>query len=498
VTIRDALAPARDWIGLDPGGHSVQFYADDLFLLEGLARYVGGALGAGDSAVVIATEAHRDGLARQLGGRGLSLDLAAAQGRYVALDAAETLARFMRDGQPDAARFAGVVGPILERANAAARGERPRVAAYGEMVALLWADGNPAAAIRLEQLWNELARTHAFTLHCAYPLSLFAEARDAELIASVCAHHSHVVPAESYTTLPDEGQRLQAIALLQQKARALETEVEERRRAEERLRDALASEQACREENERLYQQAQSALQLRDQFLSAIAHDLKTPLAGIKGGAQLLQRRATRGALAPERLAADLGDLAGCATRMSRMVEQLVDLARIQAGRPPELEIKPTDLVGLAERMAAEHQRTTDRHEIRVECDAPRLVGRWDPARLERVLDNLLGNAVKYSPRGGRIVVRVRREDADTALLEVSDPGVGIPPADLARIFDQFHRGANVAGSISGTGIGLASAQQVVALHGGSIDVDSQEARGSTFTVRLPLGGAEDGDGRPE
>lgn len=260
LTIETGGASARAWVDLGPGGHSVQFYADDAFLLEGLSRYVGGALGAGDAAVVIVTKAHRDGLAELLRGRGLDLGVAAAQGRYVALDAAETLARFMEDGRPSPTRFARTVGPVLERATAAARGERPRVAAYGEMVALLWADGNARAAIELEQLWNELGGTHQFALHCAYPIDLFADSRDAELFHEVCAHHSHVVPAESYTSLAQEGERLQAIALLQQKARALETEVAQRRRVEEQLKEALAAEQACREENERLYQQAQDAL----------------------------------------------------------------------------------------------------------------------------------------------------------------------------------------------------------------------------------------------
>jgi signal transduction histidine kinase len=491
MTASDLAAPATQWIDLDSCQHSVQFYADDAFLLEGLSRYVGGALGAGDAAVVIATRAHRDGLAELLTARGLDLGVATGQGRYVALDAAETLARFMRGGRPHPQRFAETIGPVLERATAAARGEHPRVAAYGEMVALLWAEGNAAAAIELEKLWNELAGTHQFTLHCAYPLSLFAETGDAELFHEVCAHHSHVVPAESYTSLAQEGERLQAIALLQQKARALETEVVERRRAEERLADALASEQACRQENEQLYLQAQDALCVRDQFLGAIAHDLKTPLAGIKGGAQMLQRRASRGALTTEQLSADLAGLSACATRLSRMVDQVLDVARIQAGRPPELDLRPTDLVGMAERLAAEHQRLTDRHEIWVDADAPELIGRWDQARLERVLDNLLSNAVKYSPHGGRVRVTVRREHDGSAIVAVSDQGVGIPPADLTRIFDQFERGVNVAGHIAGTGLGLTSSQQIVSLHGGSIHVESTEGRGSTFTVRLPTDPAE-------
>lgn len=458
-----------DWTERTPyrePAHSVQFYADDSVLIEGLTRYVGTALSAGDSAIVIATPQHRDALTAALAARGLDLDLAASQGRYVALDASETLRTFMRRGRPDRKRFVSVVGGLVDRLTVAAVGESPQVAAYGEMVALLWAEGHTEAALQLEHLWNELAETRSFNLHCAYPMSLFPNAGDDALITAVCASHALVIPVESYAGQQDERDRLRAVALLQQKARALETEVAERRRCEAELT---------------------AALQLRDQFLGAIAHDLKTPLAGIKGGVQLLQRRVTRGTVTPEQLSSQLSSLDTSATRLTRMVEQLLDIARIQSGRPPELDLRPTDLVDLAERIAAEHQRATERHTIRVESSEPSILGQWDTTRLERVLDNLIDNARKYSPDGGEVVVAVAQPTPETALLTVRDQGIGIPPADLERIFQEFHRVADVSARISGTGIGLASAHQIVTLHGGQIDVQSEHGRGSTFTVHLPI-----------
>ena len=145
-----------------------------------VSRFVGTALGAGDAAVVIATKAHRDGLFLQLEERGFDLASAVNQGRLIAVDAAETLSRFMRDGWPDAACFRSVIGSFFDQIRAVTGTERPRVAAFGEMVALLWAEGKPEAAIRLEELWNDLARTHSFSLHCAYPITRLSREEDGE------------------------------------------------------------------------------------------------------------------------------------------------------------------------------------------------------------------------------------------------------------------------------------------------------------------------------
>jgi PAS domain S-box-containing protein len=221
---------------LDTHAHTVQFYEDDAFFLDELSRFIGGALGAGHAAVVIATEGHRDGLAARLKARGLDVAVAAGEGRYSSLDAAETLPKLLVDGWPDAGRFTDLMGSVISRSMAAAGGEHPRVAVFGELVALLCADGKQDVAIQLEHLWNELARTHPFVLHCAYPVSAFCQAEDDAAIGEICAVHSRVIPAESYLSLTDEAERDRAIALLQQKAQALETEVGQRKNAEATLR----------------------------------------------------------------------------------------------------------------------------------------------------------------------------------------------------------------------------------------------------------------------
>ncbi len=177
------LAPPAQWHDHDSHGHVVQFYTEDAALLVAISRFIGTALGAGDAAVVIATRAHRDGLFLQLKERGFDVSGAVRQGRLIAVDAAETLSRFMRDGWPDPARFASVVGGFFDQIRAVTGTERPRVAAFGEMVALLWAEGKSEAAIRLEELWNDLARTHSFALHCAYPITNFNRDEDGERLS---------------------------------------------------------------------------------------------------------------------------------------------------------------------------------------------------------------------------------------------------------------------------------------------------------------------------
>lgn len=232
----DLLAPPAQWHDEDERSHVVQFYTEDGFLLDGLSRFMGTALGAGDAAVVIATQAHRVGLVERLKARGFDLTNAILQGRYVSLDAAGTLAKFMVGGTPDAARFVELIGGILARVQAASEGENPRIVAFGQMVALLWAEGNYDAAIRVEQLWNELARTQSFSLRCAYPIQGFGRDEHTASFGRICSEHSDVIPGESYTALINEDERLRNISSLQQKAQALETEKAERKEVQKSLR----------------------------------------------------------------------------------------------------------------------------------------------------------------------------------------------------------------------------------------------------------------------
>jgi signal transduction histidine kinase len=267
--------------------------------------------------------------------------------------------------------------------------------------------------------------------------------------------------------------------------RSIRYAVERKRAEDERAR--LARAQA----------EAEASLRSRDETLATISHDLRTPLTSIRGVAQLLQRRIMRGGMDPAEIVERLGRIEEQTTLMARMIDDLLDVARIEAGRPLELHLEPCDLVALAEKVGADVQRSTDLHTIRAvsQVEGP-LIGSFDCVRIERVLQNLLSNAVKYSPDGGEVTVLVdRAEDAGGAwaIIAVRDQGIGIPPEDVPHIFERFYRASNVGEGIRGTGLGLAGAQQIVQQHGGEISASSLPGLGTTITVRLPVESSSDG-----
>ena len=242
----------------------------------------------------------------------------------------------------------------------------------------------------------------------------------------------------------------------------------------------------------------QSMERAREEFLSSASHDLKTPLTSIRGQAQLARRRLARLASADGADGADVTPIDGSLARidvstgrMLALINELVDLTRARLGTSLELDRQPTDLVALVGAAAAQYEGP-DARRIVVESAEPALWATVDAARLGRVVDNVLSNALKFSPGGGEVRVRLSREpsagaDGSVAAIAVTDRGVGVPAADLPHIFERFQRAGNVAGRIEGTGVGLASARHIVEQHGGSIAVESVEGAGSTFTVRLPL-----------
>lgn len=197
---------------IDDHGHRVQFYESDSFLLESVRDFISAGFERGEAALIVATEERRMAIDELLEATDVDLQELRSVGRYVLLDANESSSRFMVDGEPEASLFAAAIGSRVAQAAEAGSGVR----IFGEMVALLWDKGNVAAALRLEELWNDLARIRPFSLLCAYPMSGFTEAG---LFSQVCNRHARVIPTESYTALNPE-ERMRAITELQRQVTA--------------------------------------------------------------------------------------------------------------------------------------------------------------------------------------------------------------------------------------------------------------------------------------
>src|SRR5438477_1310195 len=204
--------------------HTVQFYPNDHLLIQELTRLVGTALISGDAAIVVATKTHRDALTSELQTRHLDVAKAAAEGRFISLDAQQLLANIMVGDTPDLDRFAQLIGGAITNAKNSLKHEQRGIVIFGEMVALLWTQQKHEATLRLEQLWNILASQYSFSLCCAYPMNGFHKHEHAESFARICAEHSTVLPQKSDGILVKDNEPLRMIAKLQQKLEVLEYE----------------------------------------------------------------------------------------------------------------------------------------------------------------------------------------------------------------------------------------------------------------------------------
>lgn len=236
-------------------------------------------------------------------------------------------------------------------------------------------------------------------------------------------------------------------------------------------------------ERTRLYREAQEAIRLRDDFLSIVSHELKTPLTPLSVRLQMLRRQAAAGrSIAREDVDRALASL----DRLTALINDLLDASRAQAQRLA-LHFEPMSLTSIVESLGATWANASESHRVRTRLAEEEVRVRGDERRIEQVISNLIENAIKYTPGGGTILVSLDRR-GDQAIVSVADPGIGIPGDQQRLLFDRFFRARNVSPhSYGGLGLGLYISRDIIERHGGRIWVESVPGEGSTFFVALPI-----------
>jgi signal transduction histidine kinase len=254
----------------------------------------------------------------------------------------------------------------------------------------------------------------------------------------------------------------------------------------ERIVSALAAHAATAIDNARLFEQAQHAVRVRDEFYSVAAHELKTPLTSLYATVQLLERHLQRqGAIDPAMLHQRLQTLVTQSGKLGRLIGQLLDVSRIDRGQLV-LDPQVVDVSELVSNLVATMQHQTEKHTITLHAPGA-VFAHVDPLRLEQVITNLLDNAIKYSPDGGPIVVDVTQPAPTRVEIAVTDRGIGVPEAQRESIFDRFAR-AETGYRISGMGLGLYISRSIIRQHGGELLADFPADGGSRFVVQFPVG----------
>lgn len=255
-------------------------------------------------------------------------------------------------------------------------------------------------------------------------------------------------------------------------------------REEIELAEELGRRAGAAIDSARLLWEARQVARVRDEFVAAASHDMRTPLAAARGYAQLARRQIAGGQPDLAQIDEWLWQVDDVVGRLDRLVGQMLDASLIHGGHEVPLKTTRTDLRDLGAELLERYRPLGDGHRFVLDAEGEHPVGLWDPDRVARVLENLLDNAVKFSPDGGEVRLRIGSE-GEVAYAVVSDQGIGIPAAELDLIFSARYRGMNAGGTV-GTGIGLAGSRRLVEQMGGRLTVASRVGEGSAFTVHLP------------
>ena len=551
--------------------HFVHFYESDRSLYNSMNTFIGEGLRAGDTCIVISTREHYERFQERLKENDPDGIAVWKQGACIWLDAAEMLAQFMVDGLPERERFMAVVGSVIAQTEK----DQCHVRVFGEMVALLWMQGNQAAAICLEELWNDLHHQgYTFSLLCGYPMHSFDGQAYGTPFLEICRQHSHIIPVEHDNLLAQPDEQVRAVTLLQQKANSLALEIAQREEVEQRLAaivessdDAIVSKNldgiirswnAAAErlfgysaaeavgkhitliippelyhEEEEIIKKLRQGIRIqhfetvrlkkdgtlievslsispvkdrtgkivgaakiardiserrelerrKDAFISMASHELKTPVTALKGFTQVLHRRFKK--RNDEESLRLLARMDAQINKQTRLISEMLDLSKMKTGQLA-YRMEPFDLAELVEEIVEQVQGTTSIHHLLLEeTVTAQLYG--DRDRIGQVLMNLLTNAIKYSRDADSVIVRMAIREGNVEV-SVQDFGIGIAPMYREKIFERFYQVAETGEqTYPGLGIGLYIASEIVRRHEGSITVESEKGKGSTFRVSFPL-----------
>jgi signal transduction histidine kinase len=454
--VNSSSEPLLPWRQPDRGSHAVQFFTDDALLIDELCAFIGGALLSGSAAIVIATKAHRESLSQRLEARGLDIARVVEQGHYIPLDAAQTLASFMRNGWPDERLFTETMARILEPASRIGLG---KISAFGEMVALLWADGKSEAAVRVEQLWNNLPQKYALNLRCAYPMQGFGRGDSSFL--KICGEHTHIITDENSVLVA--GEELRKVADLQQEVQALAAELAQGKLVEANLRQTKSElESTVGQRTSVLRQLSARLLKLQDVERRRIARELHDSLGqylvGLKLNMDMVRRSPTR-----EDLWVEVDQL------MNQCIGEVRTLSYLL--HPPTM-----DAAGFVSAARWFVEGFSQRSGVKVTLDAPDNLGRLpDPIELAlfRVLQEALTNVHRHSGASEAYVVIL--QDSNRVVLEVKDNGRGMP-IDILQQFDETG---------AGTGVGLGGIRERARELGGKLTLEAT-SKGTLLKIAVP------------
>ncbi len=467
--------------------HFVEFYESDDFLISSVTRFAASGLRLGEAVLLFATAKHLDGIETRLELQGFDLATLKARGSFITRDADAVLAELTKTGKPSLESISAFLNICLEQR--ADKKQPFRV--FGELVAMLSKQKRYEAALEVESIWNQLKEQHKFPLFCAYHLEVLAAPSLTNLLSDVCRSHSRVIPSESYSAVLCEDEKLRVIAQLQQKSLTLAHEIEQHQQTENRLRAVKNELEVQLEVSEDLLRrehiargEAEAANRMKDEFLATISHELRTPLNAIIGWSHMLNS----GQLDHETSLRALDSIERNAKTQAQLIEDILDVSRAITGNL-RLKLTPVSSQTFIKAAVESMQLAADSKNLKVEValDSFDALVLGDANRLQQVVWNLLANAIKFSPRGGKVVVQSKSIRSHMEII-VRDHGQGIDPKFLPRVFDRFRQAdSSSTRRHGGLGLGLAIVRHLVELHGGVVSAASDGiGKGATFRIVLP------------